>query len=304
MGLFMASCEESPEPEETDKYTVTVRDAGAGFQLGDYHTEYKQTAFYPGDSVWVVAGTPPAGAEFGGWVISPASVNVVMDRINSTSGKPNLVFIMPSSNVTVTGTWVTSAQSLTHIRFSWPDSARTKLGYDIVLSASYTDVENWKNVTYEDPEYSQGYDNTDDPWADGSDQLDDSFYVSSDPSTHFRKSKYFDIDPGKYTAICEVEDEHGFFDIVANYEITLVPGNTAGTWFEVAFDIVDFVEYYNDPNWGDADPWYDEKYDNPNTPPMLQKSKARKFLKKVSSKKVTDGGSIEITYYVFHRNKR
>jgi len=191
------------------------------------------------------------------------------------------------------------------VRFTWENAALDEV-YSIEVLASYNDVSAWL-YEYDYGHYNQGVDNTAEPLYDGSRKLPTPFYHSDSRITYGNKSKYFGIDAGRYTAICTVEDQHGFFDIVANYTITInrKTASSDGTdkWFEVAFDILGYID--ETPTLDDY--LYDEwpvaldEYNRSNIAPMLTKSPVNKLVKKKSVKTETEDGSIEIDYYVFRR---
>jgi hypothetical protein len=310
VGLFMASCEVEPV-EETDTYTVKVVGGGKGYSVANYSTERTVSSFVEGDTVIVFAGDTPADADgFGYWTIAPASVRKVNEG-ELKSGEAFVVFVMPGANVTVTANWEYDdfIDGKAQVRFSWQDSARTSRGYDIVISASPTDVAYWYDEVYDAAGYVKE-DATDVPLHDGNPKLPDSFYKSSEHNAKVgNKSKYFDTNGGKYTAICSVTDQFGIFDIVANYTITVDKATSSrdgkDKWFEIAFEIIDYIDYYNTNEGGPEDKGvFTDEYSTGDTPPRLKKSGTRKPFKTYTSKKVTEGGSIEVTYYVFHRDAR
>jgi len=311
LGLFLASYVETGD--EVTTYTVTIRGGGnLNFSLLYPDGTTPTNTFNTGDTVIIYAGDVPAGkTEFDRWTLNPANTKIVT---GFSVYDDAIVIIMPAANVTATASWTTGStgdeyyDGEAQVRFTWPDAARTDRGYDIVVSASYIDVQYWFDEVFNGDDYSQGYDNSDTPMYEGSPRLPNNLYKSSDPATYVNKSEYFDIDDGSYTAICSVTDEDGIFDIVANYTITVnratATADGADNWFEIAFDIIDYIDYYGTPDGEGDTGWFGAEWDDPNAPPMLEKAKPKKLAKKYTAKKVTKGGSIDITYYVFHRAKK
>jgi len=293
LGLLASSC-----VEPVDYWTVSITSGDANTQVGGKPARPGAygagTSYTEGSDVTIKAGTAPSGQVFYQWTSSPA-VNF------DDPSDPNTFFTMPASHVQVTA-WFIDSGTPPNVRYTWEAVEQSK------IHSIATDVKYWKEVDFGAPDYKVGLDNTDVPLYSGSKKLPNNLYKSSDPATYGNKSKYFDIDADSYTAICSVEDADGIFDIVANYTITVnkatAVADGADKWFEVAFDIIDYIDYYGTPE-GEGDlGWYPDEYDNPNTAPRLEKSIDKKFVKKYTSKKVTAAGTIDITYYVLHRAKK
>jgi len=324
LGMMLASCaEETPSADstvDTDTtqtppvtYTVAVdfKDIETGATLTGVSGSSSSGAgtYEAGQTVTLRAGSK-SGYAFSSWTSDTVS------NVLPPAGVPNptTTFTMPARNVRITGWYEESDLPPTYydgeaqVRLSWPDSAR-RAGYDILVSASVTDVEYWVEEVYGSDDYVLD-DATDFPRNDGNPSLPNNFYKSAEHAqTVVNKSKYFDTDAGSYTAVCSVEDQYGIFDFVANYTITVNPATAtadgADKWFEVVFDIIDYIEYYNTDEGGPDDTGvFLDDYDNPNTPPRLVKAPAKKPIKRYTSKKVTNAGTIDITYYVLHRTRK
>jgi len=176
----------------------------------------------------------------------------------------------------------------TEVRYTWEGryTSGTSTRYHISsVAASYDDVARWKRDWYYQPSYSID-DATDIPIKDGSPDIPDNIYSETIKSTYF-KGRYLPITLGKYTAVCTVEDQYGYFDIVANYNITA--NNDGSTkYFEIAFDVTKFVVTDKD-----SDAWRSIIYDNPNTGPSLEKAPVKRLVKKIEAG--------DVTYYVLRR---
>jgi len=290
-GLMMASCAEDPgdetEPEDKGPYTVTIRGGGDGYFAFNYSDDYPAptTRFYTGDTVVVYAGEQ-LGKEFSAWTFNPATINS-FDPTDVTD-----VFIMPSSNVTVTATW-----DAAEVRFAWETAQQPNI--DMIMVDSVM-VDWWYHAVYDqydDPSLSTSHM----PRYDGSPMLPKDLYTSvsaGGSGSTVNKNKYFPIAMGNYTAICTVVDrtfdDPDTFDIVANYGITLGTGGKT-SYRTIGFDVGLFIDLENTPGADDPDNWITDTDDGtaPGGPPYLNKKRPAKFLKKVQKD--------DVTYYVFRR---
>jgi hypothetical protein len=243
-----------------------------------------------GDNVEVEAVGP-----FAIWVAADTALEQTdLNFANPTSRKTS--FKMPAKDLLVFA-------YPTAVRFTWEAAEQSNI---YMIMASEEDVDWW----YDDIYYNQGYDEMADsaallhishrPLGGGSAMIPNNIYKNEDPTNVKHKSKYYAIEPDtNYVAICTVIDpEMGdTFDIVANYYI-FIDDDTDKSYFGVGFDVGLFLE---GEEWDDdiADTWVlKEAFDNPATPPYLQKAKTKKakFLKKVKKDNVT--------YYVFRRARK
>lgn len=164
------------------------------------------------------------------------------------------------------------------VRYTWERAEQFKIER---VYASYNDVKYWRDNVY-GAYYYDREDATGFPMHVGSGKIPDNIYSNATGSVEY-KGKYLPIREGKYTAVCGGEDAHGRFDIVANYEIAVVGGLR---YFEVAFDVGALTG-------GKEDPWFFERYDNPDDPPRLRKAPGGGRAVKIER-----GG---VTYYVLRR---
>lgn len=202
-----------------------------------------------------------------------------------------------------------------YVRFTWRTSDQPSIES---ISVSYDDVEYARGIL-EDlgcgylPDGDFECDNLDGKdysindwiWFRGSDELPDNMYSKTTGSTG-NKGRYFKISAGKYSAVCSGEDQYGYWDIVANYEIKVnkgdFDGDGADQWFEVAFDVNEFLNT-TAGEWEWDDFWV---ADNANTNPQLTKAKAvkAKVAKAGDTRVSRSGGStMTVDYYVIRRPK-
>jgi hypothetical protein len=186
-----------------------------------------------------------------------------------------------------------------YVRFTWEASQQS---YITAISASYNDVKDWYDNVYMDIDFDDlsmfGLSHGEAPMREGgSKKLPNNIYSSTIGSTEY-KGKYLEIEDGEYTAICSGEDEYGYFDIVANYEIWSKIASLFGDfkWFEIAFDVDDVL------NGSGLWAWDDDFNNNPNTTPMLTKATITKRGTKLS--KSANGTTMNVNYYVIRRPKK
>ncbi|MCL2182586.1 MAG: hypothetical protein FWB85_03850 [Chitinispirillia bacterium] len=183
-----------------------------------------------------------------------------------------------------------------YVRFTWESSQQHKID---MIAASYNDVYDWWEDVYMSAEFDTES-ATDIPRYDGSPDLPNNIYSSTIGSA-MNKGRYFPIAPGNYTAICSGEDQYGYWDIVANYTITInegdFDGDGADQFFEIAFNVRGLNDYFH--GTGGSWDWDMDVYDSRNTSPMLSKRK-----QVATSQIVKQGGTMDVTYYVIRRPKK
>jgi hypothetical protein len=162
--------------------------------------------------------------------------------------------------------------SSAQVRFTWESRQRNSI---VAIYASKDDVIKWRN------NYYKPSDATVKPNYSGSSDIPSNLF----PNTTNYNGRYFTIAQGNYTAVCTIEDQFGYIDIVANYEIAVVGEYK---YFEVAFNVWDIL---NGADYKDA--WDYDIYNSAYTTPMLSKSKVKPYV--ITS----ENGSV--TYYVFRR---
>ncbi|MCL2182587.1 MAG: hypothetical protein FWB85_03855 [Chitinispirillia bacterium] len=256
--------------------------------------------FYGADRLVLLSATPPAGEVFIRWDVTPEIYNdnfyIYEDGYTDRYEASNSYFYMPDDDVVITAVFGVApdfVDGAAEVRFTWEAAEQDKI---LAIAASKADVDAWYDFIESDPDFDPES-MSDIPEFDGSAELPDNLFSSTIASTEY-KGTYLPISAGHYTAVCSGEDEYGYFDIVANYVITInhatEDDDGADKWFEIAFDVGAFVG-------GDDDlGWFKDEYDNPNTDPRLEKKKVKKFF----VKKVTSAGSADVTYYVIRRAKR
>ncbi len=178
------------------------------------------------------------------------------------------------------------------VRFTW---AKNQERYITSIAASYKDVKNWYDTYYADISYDIE-DATDVPLnrgRSGSNDLPDNLFPArGNRGEDYYKGRYLPISSGTYTAVCTVEDQYGYADIVANYMIAV---SGSYRYFEIAFDVKKILAGNDDPEW-EGDGWFFDEYNRSGTVPWLEKTPAKKGLVKT-----IEGESV--TYYVFRRPK-
>jgi len=167
------------------------------------------------------------------------------------------------------------------VRYTWESRQQSKILY---IAASYEDVYNWKRDVYYGLSYVED-DATAFPMYDGSRDIPNNIYSYTMNSTYY-KGRYLPISSGKYTAVCTAEDQYGYADIVANYNIS--PNGTY-RYFEIAFNVREILAGY------DVSGWDIFKLDNSNDAPFLSKTPNRALVKTIVKE--------DVTYYVLRRPK-
>jgi hypothetical protein len=183
--------------------------------------------------------------------------------------------------VAAIGLTMPSCTGDTYVRFTWEASQEHKIDN---IAVSHRDVSNWYNNVYLAAYYIEE-DASDIPRHSGSRDLPNNFY--NNPGN---KGRYLWIEPGRYTAVCSVEDAHGFADIVANYRINSDP-NGSLRYYEIAFDVRRFLNGTDD--WG----WYENMEYSGSTPQMLRKVRSEQIVSE-------DGGTMDVDFYVFRRPQK
>jgi len=280
LGLLVVSC-----VEPTDFYSVTITSGDEGTGVGGAAARPGSsgagTTYEEGDIVTVKAGTAPTGKKFYEWTSSPTVT--FNDPKSSTAS-----FTMPAKDVEVTAWFITDVLPLEPmVRYTWEQVQEPNIQS---IAASKDDVYSWYEDVFLAGDYIED-DATDIPLFDGSPDIPNNIYSrtlhSENGSPH--KSVYFDISADHYTAVCTVDDPafDNIADIVANYTIE-IEGKKA--FFEIAFDVGTFLAGEDDVGW------IGDKYDNPDTVPRLEKTPAKKMVKKLQKGNVT--------YYVLHRARK
>ncbi|MDR2694141.1 MAG: hypothetical protein LBB74_07995 [Chitinispirillales bacterium] len=257
---------------ETEYYSVNIVGGSAEYD------EYEE-----GEIVSITA-TPPNDSIFFKWTANTSGVVFDSETDAATT------FVMPAEDVTVEATFVAKPNPAA-VRFTWELSAQSKIQS---IAASFSDVDSWYTSVYMSEDYVEE-DASDIPMHYGSTQLPNNIYSktmhASSGSPH--KSKYFSIsegdDDGQYTAVCTIDDPafDNIADIVANYDVSVTGNNV---FFEVGFDVDTFLAGEDDLGW------INQIRDNPYSDPRLEKTKAKKLVKKVQKDNVT--------YYVLHRSRK
>jgi len=238
--------------------------------------------FYaPGATVSIYAGTK-YGKLFAGWESDDVDFEDETSYITT--------FTMPNYDVDVSVVWANADSA--KVRFSWELAEQVSLQS---IAANTADVADWYENVFLGDDYDIE-DATDWPYFVGNAGVPENVYSRTlhgeDGSPN--KGKYFSTFEGNYTAVATVEDreivdedgERHVYDIVANY-ILDVDEEDGKAFFEVAFDIGNFLDAGEDKGW------FDDKFADDTTPPRLEKKKGAKFLKKLKKG--------NITYYVFKR---
>jgi hypothetical protein len=204
---------------------------------------------------------------------------------------PNFTaFIMPNKNVSISVNWVDADGA--NVRFSWRLAEQSSIQS---IAANTKDVADWYNTIFLGDDYND-LDATDYPWFVGNRDVPENLYSRTLHSSNGspNKGKYFVTYEGNYTAVATVEDyeiddpdgEPHVYDIVANYTLD-VTSSKGNKFFEVAFDVGNFLDGNEDKGW------FDDSFKDDQTGPRLEKKKAAKLLKKIKKDNVT--------YYVFKR---
>lgn len=294
VSLFVPSCDPIPDDPVENEYTVNIVGGTMEFEGPPPITT---GIFEAGDIVVITANDPAAGKVFAYWTTSPSVAPSEFNDVNAAY----TTFRVPAFDVTITAVfedddWI-GEDGTAEVRFTWESAVQASISS---ISASYDDVKYWFEEVYSAADYVQE-DATDIPMFDGSPLLPNNIYSSTVGST-VNKGKYFPIEEGFYTAVCTVEDEHGFADIVANYFIMIDEGDVRedgiDLFYEIAFDVNTFID---GECGGDEDCWMWDVYDNPDDDPILQKAKK---TKKITKKIVKKDKTIEVTYYVLYRLKK
>jgi len=174
------------------------------------------------------------------------------------------------------------------VRFTWERNQTRNIQS---IAASYKDVLYWYETVYMAADYVEE-DASDVPISkySGSHEIPDNIYSSTLPQYAERyKGVYHKISAERYTAVCTVDDPGYYrtYDIVANYRID-ASGTGTTRYFEVAFDVGSFLDG-DDVGWL----WGDYGSDPRNNDPLLQKTPAKRLVKKIEG----DG----VTFYVLSR---
>ena len=182
-----------------------------------------------------------------------------------------------------------------YVRFTWEAAERNNITH---ISVSEEDVDWWYDDVY--------YDFTND--REDFSAIPRYYGNPSVPSiakpydnTNRNKGKYFLTDAGSYTAVCGAQDSYGLAEIVANYTITVDNTNGESRYFEIAFNVGDFLDGVDDLGWDRYGP-----YDNEDTDPWLYKKIGPKYgIKKVAQKQYKQSGAtLDVTYYVIRRPEK
>jgi hypothetical protein len=266
------------ESESVSTFSVTLN-AGEKSAVFNENAE-PQTRFEAGDTVVIFAGTKYKQV-FDGWVSNDVDIE---DDPNFTA------FIMPNKNVSISVNWADAGGA--SVRFSWELAEQSSIQS---IAANTKDVDNWYNTIFLGDDYND-LDATDYPWFVGNRDVPENLYSRTLHSSNGspNKGKYFNTYEGNYTAVATVEDyeiddpdgEPHVYDIVANYTLD-VTSSEGKKFFEVAFDVGNFLEGNEDKGW------FDDSFNDDQTDPRLEKKKAAKLLKKIKKGNVT--------YYVFKR---
>jgi hypothetical protein len=145
------------------------------------------------------------------------------------------------------------------VRYTWDERQQYRI---VSIEASERGVRQWYETVYWADDYNELEYASEVPLHDGNCRITETIYVDTVGSMRY-KGVYLPISEGWYTAICTIEDEFGYLDIVANYEISV---SGADRFFEVFFDVKEFVN----TGYGE-DAWRKYVYNNPNTPQKLSK---------------------------------
>jgi hypothetical protein len=218
---------------------------------------------------------------------------------------------MPGRNVTITANFDDEGgidiDTITYVRFSWRTADQGSISS---IAANYDEVLEWYLTVYMAEDYVEE-DATDIPilaGKGGSPELPINIYSSTLGNTEY-KSTYLEISGGEYTAVCTIEDEYGYVDVVANYGIlsydelvAMDKGVEGYLYTEIAFDVGTFLAGEEDDDWETDDdgnslgPWFWDITDDPDAPPILAKKPVKKLVKVIKKDNVT--------YYVLHRAKK
>lgn len=165
------------------------------------------------------------------------------------------------------------------VRYTWESRQQTKI---VSIAASYDDVAYWKQEVYNKYSYDSN-DATDVPLWTGSHDIPDNIYSQTINSVYY-KGRYLPISTGKYTAVCTAEDQYGYIDIVANYNISI---NGSYRYFELAFNVREILAGEEVSGWDLF------KLDNSYDGPFLSKEPTKALVKTIVKENVT--------YYVLRR---
>jgi hypothetical protein len=303
VGLFVPSCTIDDEEDPVD-YDISIA-GGTGASI-TYKNDppVQKTILYVGDKASIYAGTPPVGRMFDYWSVSPAGAVSFADDENDRTTITVKSGWDYGQKVTITANFVMAYYAgEAKVRYTWETLPNKTPANDIKyieagiggVTAGWG-VEWWYNEIYLEADDEVDV-FTDYPWRPikGNPNVTGSIYSMTTPS-NTNNGKYFDIEPGRYTAVCSAEDQLGYFDIVANY--TISPNNPAtatsnglDNFFEIAFDVGAYVEGLDEKGWFTDDP-----VNTAYTPPMLSKKASKTVVKK--------DFSADIDYYVYRRAKK
>jgi len=256
------------------------------FYNGEDQEDYDAEEYYAGDTVRITA----VGSFFM-WIAANTDMDDLIVKFGDIK-KRSTYFIMPDEEV-----YIMAIPEIlpfdADVRYTWEAAEQSKITY---IAASYDDVKDWFENVYLEGDYTEE-DASDVPLHDGSEVIPNNIYSSNFESAPY-KGVYLPIYEGQYTAVCTVVDStfpvknddgeiigYNIADIVANYDIEV--GDDGKSYFEVAFDVGAFLAGEDDLGW------FPDKYETPDTKPRLEKTKVKKFVKKLKKGNVT--------YYVLHR---
>jgi len=303
VSLFTMSCTESSD-DPTD-FRLTVVDAQAYFVDGGVATTQitSSTVIYEGDTIQIqtprLHGTDITDEVFDGWTGLPSSV------ISGNAGAFVVRFVMPARNLTVRATYIADA----FVRFSWDRTYESNL---LAIAADSADVADWyETVWYDnDCDLAGNYDNgvcegitiTAEPDFGGNPAFVGSVYSSTlhNSTGSPYRNVFLPAPATAYTAIASLQDNAGYMDIVANYSISgHSSSSTATRWFEVVFLLEEVLNGEIDDvweRWSSSTPMVD--------PEFLRKaggSPKKGLIATKTSKVVSNGATMDITYYLLRR---
>jgi len=320
--------EEGDEEDITPAtYTVTVVGGTATFTDEDGITSpvTPQSIFFAGDYITLTAPVIP-GATFSRWSTVPASPNSSFSNNNPSVAYTN--FTIPANDVTVTAVYNYDGESF--VRFSWEKELEDYTDYNIeYVLASKSDIEWWAiniwgDLDIDEEDFYPGFPGS--AFGNGNPGVTATLFdkrgliggspSAATPADNPNKEAWWETKAGRFTAVCSAKDEYGFFEIVADYTITVdkatADNDGLDRHFEIAFDVAKLA----DPDYGDplADKdeyirWF-EGLDGTEDPFLRSIAvKWNPLKKKTSIKKLntvkqeTKSGKMEVDYYLIRRAK-
>jgi hypothetical protein len=198
-----------------------------------------------------------------------------------------------------------------YVRFVWERSWQPYMYY---ISASFNDVEDWYEQVWNDPGIVNDdfvYRPTFNPQTmSGIPGLPSIFTMQNNTSVHANNGREFRVAPGRYIAVCSVNDpdfDDTIWEIIADYTISVDHAvDPYDRFFEIGFWLTDFFSENPQNTQGNPDGlswgWYGHEYDDGDAPRL---SKRGTRAPRIATQKIKKGGAtMDVTFYAFPRTKK